>query len=75
VGTIADPNALLASIASETAATTYFGEDWLVPTAPVGSKTEPTAIIIRVSSVIETLGTGVIVFEPAYRAWRDDLDA
>lgn len=75
IGTVADTDALKASFAAETAAAVLTAEDLLYPAAVVGSKTVPTAIVIRVVNVIATLGTGTIVFEPVYRAWRDDLDA
>ncbi len=74
VGTIADTDALLATRAAETAAAVSTGEDLLYPTTGIGSATEPTAIVIRVSAVIATLGTGTIVFEPVYRARRSLLD-
>ena len=73
VGTAADPDALKASAAAETAVV-LFGEDFRQDTGPIGSKTEATPIYIRVSNVIATLGTGTITFEPAYRAWRQLLD-
>lgn len=74
VGILTNTDALLASIASETAATTYFGEDFLVPAEVIGSATAPTPIVIRVVNVIATLGTGTIRFEPAYRARRSVID-
>lgn len=74
VGTLADTDALLASRAAESAASVIFGEDWIRQTTSIGSKTEKTAIVIRVSNVIATLGTGTIVFEPVVRAWNSMLD-
>lgn len=74
VGTLADTDALLASRAAETAAAVTFGEDWIRQTTSIGSQTERTAIVIRVSNVIATLGTGVIVFEPVFRAWNPIID-
>lgn len=74
VGTVADTDALLASRAAESAAAVIFGEDWLVPAAPIGSKSEDTLIVIRVSNAIQQLGTGKIVFEPVFRAWNPLTD-
>lgn len=75
VGTIASTAALLASRAAETAAAVTFGEDWLRQTTSIGSQTDRTAIVIRVSNVIATLGTGVIVFEPVFRVWNPSFDS
>lgn len=74
VGTEADTAALLATAAAETAASARFGEDWIRQTTSIGSKTERTAIVLRVSNVIATLGTGTIVFEPVFRAWNPFID-
>lgn len=73
VGTAADPDALKAAAAAETAVV-LFGEDLRQDTGPIGSATDVTPIYIRVSNVIATLGSGVIVFEPAFRARRGVLD-
>ena len=77
VGTEADPDALLASIASETAATVYSGEDFRTDTATgvIGSITADTPIYLTVTNVLATLGTGVIVFDVAYRAFSARTDA
>lgn len=76
IGTAADPDALLASAAAETAVV-VFGEDWRTDaaTASIGSQTEDTPIYLRVSNVIATLGTGTIVFDVAYRAWNSQIDS
>ncbi len=74
VGTLADTDALKGTAAAETA-TVLFGEDFLAPTAPVGSQAEATAIVIHVHNVIATLATtGKIVFEPVFRAWNPAID-
>lgn len=77
VGTADDPDALLASIASETAATVYSGEDFRTDsaTAVIGSQTEDTPIYVRLSNAIATLSTGTIVFDLAYRAFNSRTDA
>lgn len=74
IGTLTDTDALIASKAAETAAGTLFGEDWIRQTTSIGSQTERTAIVLRVSNTIATLGTGVIVFEPVFRAWNPFVD-
>lgn len=76
VGTAADPDALKASAAAETAVV-LSGEDWRTDTdtGVIGSETEETPIYIRVSNVIATLGTGTIVFDLVYRARNSRTDA
>lgn len=75
IGTAADPDALVASAAAETAVV-YFGEDIRTDTATgvIGSKTEDTPIYLRVVNAIATLGTGTIVSDIAFRAWNTDVD-
>ena len=74
IGTLAAPALLKAAAAAETAAV-LFGEDWNVPAGPVGSPSAPTPIVLHVTNVIATLGTGDIVFEPVFRAWNPAIDA
>lgn len=76
IGTDADPDALKGSAASETAVV-LFGEDWLAPAASVGHPSQDTPIYITfiTADQVNEAVTGQIVFEPALRAWRDDLDA
>jgi hypothetical protein len=74
LGTAASAAALLASTDSSTASTVYFGEDLLRQTASIGAHAEPTPIYIKVINIIATLGTGVIVFEPVFRAWNPAID-
>lgn len=74
VGTLADTDALLATRAAETAAAVTFGEDWLVPTSPIGAPGVSTDIVIRVSNAIATLGTGTIVLDAVFRAWNPIID-
>lgn len=74
VGTAAAPAALLASTASETVSTVYFGEDLLRQTVSIGSTSEATPIYIKIINVVATLGTGVIVFEPVFRAYNPLID-
>lgn len=75
VGTLSDTDALISSTAAETTDTVFFGEDFTRQTTPIGSETEPVAIVMRMSSAIATLGTGVIVFEPCFRARNPIIDA
>lgn len=74
IGTTDNTDALLASTAAETADTTLFGEDLLRQTTAIGSQTAKTAIVMRISNAIATLGTGKIVFEPVFRAWNPFVD-
>jgi hypothetical protein len=74
VGIASNTDALLGTTAAETAAAVTFGEDWLRPAEVIGSRTEETPILVRVSNVIATLGTGSIVFEPCFRAWNPLID-
>lgn len=76
IGTAADPDALKASAAAETAVV-LSGEDWRTDTdtGVIGSQTEETPIYIRISNGIATLGTGTIVFDLAYRAFNSRTDA
>lgn len=74
IGTLTDTDALLASRAGESAAGMIVGAGWLRQTTSIGSQTEATAIVLRVSNVIATLGTGAIVFEPVFRAWNPSID-
>ena len=76
IGTEADPDALKGTAASETAVV-LTGEDFLVGADPIGHPAEDTPIYITSITANQTnvATTGKIVFEPALRAWRDDLDA
>lgn len=75
IGTEANPDALKGSAPSETAAA-LFGEDWLVPVEAIGHPTEDTPIYITIitANPAGTAVSGSVVFEPVYRAWRDDID-
>lgn len=75
VGTAADPDALTASAAAETAVV-FFGEDWKTDAATgvIGSATERTPIYLRVSNVIASAAaTGVITFDLAFRSYRSAI--
>lgn len=76
IGTVASPAALKGSAPSETAAA-LFGEDWLIPAAAIGHPTDDTPIYITfiTANLAGVPVTGKIVFEPVFRAYRDDIDA
>jgi hypothetical protein len=65
VGVAGTVNALVASQAAETAAAVTA---LLRQTTSIGSDSADTPIILTVINALATAGTGVIVFEPVYRA-------
>ena len=74
IGTEDDPDALKGTAASETPVV-LFGEDWNDPATPIGSPDEDVPIYLTFVTADHdaTPNTGKIVFEPVYRAYREDI--
>ena len=75
IGTTTTPAALRAAASVGTAVRVDSGEDFLQPSAPIGSPTEPVNVVLRFTANVATLATtGQIVCDYFVRAYRTDVD-